>query len=315
MPRRLILPSPALRPLVQFYALLDGETPRAEQHAFLPEHTAHLTFHTGNSWIRGAGGLSRPLPTATLDGLVTVPTALVSEGPVRALRAELFPWAARLLFGWTYPNPPLGLLGGAAGPGNSAAAQAIQAALAACDDEAALGLLDGWLLGLLAERVWTPGVGVRAAVRLYHALCPSGTDLSGGGPTGNGAVGNGAIRSGVTGSAVGGRPQRMAELAEELGVSSRTLERQFVQEVGIGAKTLSRLIRFETTYNTLSHAPQTPLASLAYEMGFADQAHLTREFRTLGGLTPGHFARLAEGRGEAHGFIMDNPRLLPALPE
>ncbi|WP_407568682.1 helix-turn-helix domain-containing protein [Deinococcus altitudinis] len=291
MPRRLVLPSPTLRPLVQFYALLSGEAPRAEQHSFLPEHTAHLTFHTGNSWVLSPDGLMTPLPTATLDGLVTAPTALMSEGPVRALRAELYPWAARHLFGWSYPEAPLDLLGGAAGPRSSGAARKIQAALAAHDDEAALGLLDDWLLGLLAERVWTPGVGVRAAVQLYPA----------------------------DGMMVG-EPVRMADLAEELGVSPRTLERQFLQEVGIGAKTLSRLIRFETAYNTLSGAPQTPLASLAYEMGFADQAHLTREFRALSGLTPGHFARLAGARGqpefEGSDVLDDNPRLLrPVLPD
>lgn len=116
-----------------------------------------------------------------------------------------------------------------------------------------------------------------------------------------------------------GEPVKMAELAEELGVSTRTLERQFLQEVGIGAKTLSRLIRFEAAYNTLSYAPQTPLVSLAYETGFADQAHLTREFRALGGLTPGHLARLARGRlqpeFEGSEFLEGNPRLLlPVLP-
>ena len=274
---------------MQFYALLDENVPKSEQHAFLPEHTAHLTFHTGNSRLLGQDGRTTPLPTATLDGLVTAPTSLVSEGPVRALRAELYPWAARLLFGWRYPEAPLELLGGAAGPRNSSAARAIQAALAAHDDEAALGLLDGWLLGLLAERVWTPGVGVRAAVQLY----PAGGKV--------------------------GEPVKMAELAEELGVSTRTLERQFLQEVGIGAKTLSRLIRFEAAYNTLSSAPQTPLASLAYDTGFADQAHLTREFRALGGLTPGHLARLAGERMQPEfagsEFLEDNPRLLlPVLP-
>jgi AraC-like DNA-binding protein len=34
----------------------------------------------------------------------------------------------------------------------------------------------------------------------------------------------------------------------------------------------------------------TDLARLAADRGYADQAHLTRDFRTVTGLTPGQFA-------------------------
>jgi AraC-like DNA-binding protein len=285
MARRLILPSPALRPLVQFYSLFDENQARAEQHAFLPEQLAHLTFFSGRSWIMDRSGQLRLMPQATLEGLVTVPTQLYSEGPVRALRAELYPWAARHLFGWSYPDPALDLLAGAAGSAAAGTARAIRAALAACDDETALGLLNDWLLDLLVQSSWAPGAGVRAAVQLYHS----------------------------------GGQQRVTELAGELDVSVRTLERQFIQEVGIGAKTLARLIRFETAHNALVYNPQTPLAALASDLGFFDQAHLTREFRALGGMTPGTFARLSEARhetSEASEFQQNNPRyLLPQLSE
>lgn len=292
MPRRLILPPPLLRPLVRVYWLLDESAPRAESHVFMPEHTAHLDFHAGRSWTLGKGKLLTPLPTATLSGLVTEPTSLVSEGPVRALRAELYPWAARQLFGWSYPDPTLDLPGGAAGSGAARTARGIAAALAARDDETAVGLLNGWLLALLAQSGREPGAGVRAAVQLYH----------------------------------GGGQLRVAELAQAQDLSPRTLERQFAQEVGIGAKTLGRLIRFETAHNTLAHDPQTPLAALAYDLGFSDQAHLTREFRNLGGLTPGTFARLSEGRsqdpfrseGRSHDLFrfakVDPGLMLPRLP-
>lgn len=293
MAHRLILPSPALRPLVQVYWLMDENHPQAEQHAFLPEQLAHLTFYSGRSWVLGGGGLRTPVPQATLEGLVTAPVQFSSEGPVRALRAELYPWAARQLFGWSYPDPALDLLAGAAGRGAAGTAWAIRVALAAQDDETALGLLDAWLLALAsgqqgarpAGRAWTAGAGVRAAVRLYHS----------------------------------GGQRRMAELAGELDLSPRTLERQFVQEVGIGAKTLSRLIRFETAHNALVFEPQTPLAALAYDLGFSDQAHLTREFRALGGLTPGTFARISAARrqaSEGSDVQQHDPRiLLPELPE
>lgn len=284
MMHRLVLPAPPLRPLVQMYGLSDHDHPQAERHVFLPEQTAHLTFFSGRSWTLGAGGQLTPVAQASLEGLVTVPAQLYSEGPVRALRADLYPWAARQLFGWSYPDPPLDLRSGAAGPEAARAARAISAALGARDDETALGLLDDWLCSLADQRGWTPGAGVRAAAQLYHS----------------------------------GGQRRVAELASGLGLSPRTLERQFVQEVGIGAKTLARLIRFEAAHNTLNFDPSTPLAALAYDLGFADQAHLTREFRALGGLTPGAFARFIEARSGAHAWPDPalNPRLLlPQLPD
>ena len=35
----------------------------------------------------------------------------------------------------------------------------------------------------------------------------------------------------------------------------------------------------------------SPLANTAYSTGFVDQAHLTRRFKQLVGVTPGEFAR------------------------
>lgn len=286
MPRRMLVPAPALRPLVQMYRIVEESTLQPERHMLLPEHTAHLIVHSGGTWVLGPGGVAAPLPLATLSGLTLTPAPLVSGGPTRALWAELYPWAARQLLGWSYPDPPLDLSTGAGGPALSAAVRAISAALAAADWDTAVGLLEGWLLARAAQTARAAGPGVRAAVRLYHS----------------------------TGQA------RVADLAAELDLSPRTLERQFAQEVGIGAKSLARLIRFETAHNLLSDDPQTPLATLAYDLGFSDQAHLTREFRALGGLTPGAYARLSRLRRALDpgawlpGTLGDKP-VWPPLPE
>jgi AraC-like DNA-binding protein len=47
-----------------------------------------------------------------------------------------------------------------------------------------------------------------------------------------------------------------------------------------------------------------PLAEVALSAGFADQAHLTRMFRSVYGLTPGRYVRLrgAGGPGEGAGL-------------
>ena len=115
MPRRMLEPAPALRPLVQMYRLVDEANPRPEQHVLLPEHTAHLIVHSGATWALGPGGQVTPLPLATLSGLTLTPAPLLSSGPTRALWVELYPWAARQLLGWSFPDPPLDLGAGAGG--------------------------------------------------------------------------------------------------------------------------------------------------------------------------------------------------------
>jgi len=74
----------------------------------------------------------------------------------------------------------------------------------------------------------------------------------------------------------------------------RTLERNFKQSSGHTVKDVSALIRFEQVRNRLWHSPDTGLAALSHELGYTDQAHLTREFKRYSGTTPAAFARKAK---------------------
>jgi AraC-like DNA-binding protein len=69
-----------------------------------------------------------------------------------------------------------------------------------------------------------------------------------------------------------------------LSVGERRLYRRCCTAVGYGPKTLERVLRFQ---RAIRLAGQTgSLAVLAARAGYADQAHLTRESRRLGGTTP-----------------------------
>ncbi len=83
---------------------------------------------------------------------------------------------------------------------------------------------------------------------------------------------------------------RVAELAEYCNLSTRQLQRQFQNVVGVSPKTLARAIRFEEIRNTLMFNPDTSLTDLAYEFGYTDQAHFIRDFKEFAGKTPGEFA-------------------------
>ena len=82
----------------------------------------------------------------------------------------------------------------------------------------------------------------------------------------------------------GGRT-RIASIAERLGWSRKHLASSFSNAIGIGPKTLSRIVRFNRALG-LSRQPSADWADIAADCGYADQAHLVREFRDLAGRTP-----------------------------
>ncbi len=69
----------------------------------------------------------------------------------------------------------------------------------------------------------------------------------------------------------------------------RWLQRWFAAHVGVPPRTYLRLLRFQDAMRATQHAHGT-LADHAAGAGFADQAHMAREFRRLAG-TPANVAR------------------------
>ncbi|MBB4188179.1 helix-turn-helix domain-containing protein [Sinorhizobium terangae] len=76
-------------------------------------------------------------------------------------------------------------------------------------------------------------------------------------------------------------------LVEETGTSERTLRRRCREHFGYGAKTLDRILRLQRFLVACRASPQSTLATLALDAGYADQAHLNREAKQLTSLTPG----------------------------
>jgi len=83
---------------------------------------------------------------------------------------------------------------------------------------------------------------------------------------------------------------RIDDLAAYCGFSSRQLERQFKALAGVSPKKLARAIRFEMIALRLFTNPAMNLLDLAYEFGYADQAHFIHDFKAFAQLTPGDFA-------------------------
>lgn len=80
-------------------------------------------------------------------------------------------------------------------------------------------------------------------------------------------------------------------ILERLDISPRTLRRRCQEAFGYGPKTLERVLRFQRFLKLARNAEQPLLSGLAFESGYADQAHLTREVRRLSGFSPGRILR------------------------
>ncbi|MBW4443376.1 MAG: helix-turn-helix domain-containing protein [Plectolyngbya sp. WJT66-NPBG17] len=81
----------------------------------------------------------------------------------------------------------------------------------------------------------------------------------------------------------------VSQIAEIIGVSERTLRRGVTAAVGLPPKVLARILRFQNTVSHLRSLESSNLCGIALACGYADQAHMAREFQQLAGLTPTTF--------------------------
>ena len=79
---------------------------------------------------------------------------------------------------------------------------------------------------------------------------------------------------------------RVGEIAASLDWSRKHLNQRFRELVGVGPKTVSRMARFNNAVRIAHAGVSNSWADIAYAAGYADQAHLAREFMEFSGSTP-----------------------------
>jgi len=84
---------------------------------------------------------------------------------------------------------------------------------------------------------------------------------------------------------------RAEQLAQHAGVSLRSLQRLFTEYVGIGPKWVIARFRILDAAAAAHSGQATDWAALAHELGFSDQAHLTRVFAQVVGTPPATYQR------------------------
>ncbi|MFD3697001.1 helix-turn-helix domain-containing protein [Streptomyces sp. NPDC058646] len=106
----------------------------------------------------------------------------------------------------------------------------------------------------------------------------------------------------------------LRELARHTGRGGRRLQALFREQIGLPPQTLGRVLRFQRALTLAADrsygvpagpVPARSLAALAAACGYYDQAHLSRDFRSLAGLTPTRLCALADDAAASRARVVD----------
>jgi AraC-like DNA-binding protein len=129
-------------------------------------------------------------------------------------------------------------------------------AVLAADDHNAAAIMDEFLI-IRAPRQPNPAAELAAAIVARTAMEP-----------------------GIT---------RVGDLAREFALSMRQLQRLFADYIGVSPKWIIRRHRLHEAAARAADGTPVDLAVLAAELGYSDQAHLTRDFTSMVGIPPSHY--------------------------
>jgi AraC-like DNA-binding protein len=252
-------PAPRVRPFVERYIgyRIDGYEPAV--HRGLPSR--HMTFIVSIGppidVVKQTSGSQEPrIYRAVLSGLQAAPALISHDGSQQGVAIELTPLGSRALFGM--PARALWDL-----------TLELREVVGPIGDELweRLQELPGWrqrfatcdaILARLTGRHETPA----EMVRCWQALVSSHGQL------------------------------QIDVLARQVGYSRQHLARRFRAEFGLGPKLAARIIRFERANRMLRAVPSpASVADVAATCGYADQAHLARDFSLLAGCSPTQWLR------------------------
>ncbi|WP_431211574.1 helix-turn-helix domain-containing protein [Puia sp. P3] len=94
-----------------------------------------------------------------------------------------------------------------------------------------------------------------------------------------------------------GRGLSLKKLQQTLNLSERSLQRKFVQYVGISPRLFSKISQFQAALAQLTSRKFFKLSDIAYDNGYADQSHFIRGFKKFTGLSPNAYIEKTVSRG------------------
>ncbi|MGV9556330.1 AraC family transcriptional regulator [Streptomyces sp. NPDC003522] len=101
--------------------------------------------------------------------------------------------------------------------------------------------------------------------------------------------------------------RRVADLARAEGVSARLLQRLFAAYVGVGPKWVILRYRIHEALERAETSADVDWPALAADLGYADQAHLVRDFKATVGVSPTVYASHRGALGGTGGTASGRP--------
>jgi AraC-like DNA-binding protein len=221
----------------------------------VPDGYAEIIFHFGGGCSMSHNGALQPLPSPFMMGLLNQPVLLYSKNLLEIIGIRCFPWTVFDLLGL---------------PSGKDGVRIFEHPIARLQPALNTRIRDGKIDEALG-RVRQYFLDARSQIAIDSMLFKAGAAMR---------EANGTLP--------------VSQVAAAAHATVRTLERKFKQSSGYSVKDVSALMRFEQVRNRLWHHPDSNLAGLAHELGYADQSHLSREFKRFSGTTPAAFARKAK---------------------
>ncbi|WP_017495660.1 helix-turn-helix domain-containing protein [Flavobacterium sp. WG21] len=232
----------------------------------IPDGYAEIIFYFGNELRISSNGVLKPLSSPFMIGLLHQPAVFNSVDSLEIIGIRCYPWMVFDLLGLSSQKGKEGV-------------QVFEHPIAK---------LQSVLNDLIASHKIEEAI---AKVEDYFFAAEAKSDS------------NSLIsKAGIAMTAAGGRIS-VREVAAASHATIRTLERNFKQSSGYTVKDVSAVMRFEQARNRLWLEPNLSIASLAQELGYTDQSHLSKEFKRYSGTTPGAFARKAKQQLINHDFV------------
>lgn len=84
---------------------------------------------------------------------------------------------------------------------------------------------------------------------------------------------------------------KVDDICQSLNINKRKLQRMFEQYVGVSPKWVIRLYRLQNAAETIDHGRNHDWLKLSADLGYYDQSHFIKDFKTIIGKSPDEYAR------------------------
>lgn len=253
-------PSEALKGVVDRYWFFRCSGPDVETSVqqCIPLGVSELIVNLRGTTRAFVNGQWERMPDTRVVGMQREPLKWVASGNCLMLGVRLLPEAAIEVFGAPLKVVDPMFMGTRElfGPGLH---QALEPVVEAQDEAGAIALMEDFLLQRMAR-------GTRSSVRLSSAMQQ------------------------MRGHGLGFDHRT---LGDKLFVCDRQAQRLFKEHLGLSPVAYHRIVRFRKAYEQATERTIERWSDLAFDLGYSDQAHFNRDFKTFAGVTPGS---LQEGK-------------------